>query len=237
MKTALVTGASYGLGEALTKELLSMGWQVVGVARSKEKLASMQQACFIPIVCDVADEERVVEVSKELQMQGINPTLFFLNAATTGQDAIEDHLDLKKHKEMFAVNYFGVLSWIAFWQKEAGKTFVVTSSVNVHFCPPEVIAYSASKAAISKAFEGLAVTNQDNHFMVVYAGPIETAGLKTPKKLPLTQDPAKLAKKMIQAALQKKERLEPSLVYSLVTRALHALPSRWSANLLEKLRE
>lgn len=35
---ALVTGASKGIGYALVEELISRGWFVVGVARSKDKL-------------------------------------------------------------------------------------------------------------------------------------------------------------------------------------------------------
>ena len=38
LQTALVTGASSGIGESLCRELVSRGWRVVGVARSIDKL-------------------------------------------------------------------------------------------------------------------------------------------------------------------------------------------------------
>ena len=35
---ALVTGASSGIGEAISQELVKRGWTVIGVARSESKL-------------------------------------------------------------------------------------------------------------------------------------------------------------------------------------------------------
>lgn len=49
---ALVTGASSGIGEALTRELISKDWLVVGIARRVEKLNAIKNemgSSFIPI--------------------------------------------------------------------------------------------------------------------------------------------------------------------------------------------
>ena len=54
---ALVTGASSGIGEAISRELVKRGWTVIGVARSESKLAQIQNELsdsFIPMVCDVS---------------------------------------------------------------------------------------------------------------------------------------------------------------------------------------
>ena len=57
---ALVTGASSGIGEAISRELVKRGWTVVGVARSESKLAQIQHELsdsFIPMVCDVSKKK------------------------------------------------------------------------------------------------------------------------------------------------------------------------------------
>ena len=50
---ALVTGASSGIGEALTRELISKDWIVVGIARRVEKLNAIKNEMgpsFIPMI-------------------------------------------------------------------------------------------------------------------------------------------------------------------------------------------
>jgi NADP-dependent 3-hydroxy acid dehydrogenase YdfG len=54
---ALVTGASFGIGQALSRELISQDRIVVGLARSSEKLMAIKNELgpsFIPITCDVS---------------------------------------------------------------------------------------------------------------------------------------------------------------------------------------
>ena len=44
---ALVTGASSGIGEAISRELVKRGWLVIGVARSFDKLLQIQKELSI----------------------------------------------------------------------------------------------------------------------------------------------------------------------------------------------
>jgi len=208
-RIALVTGASKGLGKALSEELVKLGWTVVGIARSIEQLNTLKVSLgsdnFIPYICDVSVFEQVKKVSESLREKKIIPTLFFLNAGIAGEAACESSSDfvVAKHRELFATNYFGVLNWIEEWLptslKGKGTTFVVTGSINAIFAPPTGSAYAASKAAIAKAFEGLSLTyNQENvNFSVIYAGPIATEGLKG--NLPFAWKPEKMAQYMIKA--------------------------------------
>lgn len=79
---ALVTGASSGIGEALTRELISKGWVVVGIARRIEKLNAIKNETgpsFSPIVCDVSNKSDIHRPCKNILDKGLCPTLFFLN--------------------------------------------------------------------------------------------------------------------------------------------------------------
>ncbi|WP_307976387.1 SDR family oxidoreductase [uncultured Streptococcus sp.] len=62
-KTALVTGASAGFGQAIVKRLVSEGYQVIGAARRMEKLRALQEEIgedlFFPLQMDITDTASV----------------------------------------------------------------------------------------------------------------------------------------------------------------------------------
>lgn len=59
MKTALITGATSGIGEACARAFVGAGWQVVGTGRRAERLEALARELggkFQPCVYDVRDE-------------------------------------------------------------------------------------------------------------------------------------------------------------------------------------
>ncbi len=243
-KIALVTGASSGIGEATSRELIKRGWQVIGVARSTGKLSKMQEelsSAFIPLVCDVSKKEGIKEASKNILEMNLYPSLFFLNAGIAGESAIENpkKFNLEIHEKIMNVNYFGVLAWVEFWEKpcleNGGANFVTTSSINAIFAPPTGSAYCASKAAIAKAFESLSLTyfGTNLRFSVIYPGPVDTPGLKG--NLPFTWTAEKMGKCMVDFALSSKAKCEPFLFYKVLCRLLRSLPRKYTMKLLGKL--
>jgi len=242
---ALVTGASSGIGEAVSRELVKRGWLVIGVARSLDKLSRIGQELqdsFIPIMCDVSKKENIVKSSEEILGMNLCPTLFFLNAGIAGEPVIENpnKFDLAMHEKIMQVNYFGVLAWLEFWEKpcleKEGANFIATSSINAIFAPPTGSAYSASKAAIAKAFESLSLTYYGTklRFSVIYPGPVDTAGLKG--NLPFTWSAQKMGKYMVNFALSNKSRSEPFLFYKIATRLLRVLPEKLTMKILGNLK-
>ena len=229
----LVTGASSGIGEALTRELLSKECIVIGLARREEKLMALKNELgplFIPMMCDVSHKSDIFRACQNILDQGLCPTLFFLNAGLAGEKVIENPevFTVDMHERIMAVNYFGVLACVEFFEKpclhNGGAHFIVTSSVNAIFAPPTGSAYCASKAAISKAFESLSLTyfGKNLKFSSIYMGPVATDGLKG--RLPFTWTPEKTAKYMWTFSQSNKRRGYPSLFYGILCHLLRVLP-------------
>ena len=63
-KTAIVTGASEGIGAAFSKLLIKKGWKVIGISRSSIKLRAISKSLssyehsFKYFSCDVQDRKR-----------------------------------------------------------------------------------------------------------------------------------------------------------------------------------
>lgn len=243
-KIALVTGASSGIGKALSTDLVSRGWLVIGIARSVDKLDQLKTSLgdsFVPLNCDVSQRSSIRHTSEKILQMGLCPSLFFLNAGIAGEKAIENpkQFDVHMHEKIMSVNYFGALSWIQDFEKQAlsngGATFIATSSVNAIFAPPAASGYAASKVAIAKAFEGLSLTYFETNlkFLVVYPGPVDTPGLAG--KVPFTWNSEEMAKYMVNCALKGKSHCEPSVFYAIFMRLLRLLPHRWTMSILKRL--
>jgi len=233
-KTCLITGASSGIGEQLAIEMIKKrGWKVIAVARRGEyldKLSKKLGATFIPFVCDVSNFEQVHNVSEEIKAQGLNPTLFFLNAGT-GIMEQKWQVSTINHQQTFATNYFGSVAWIEEWllpvKQLGGGTFVAISSVSAFLAPPDAAAYAASKIAIAHCFDAFRrLYLYDNiGFIVVFPGPVDTEMLKgSAQYLPFKHQSDEEARYIIDQVFAGKKQIEPSWFYSLMFRFLNLLP-------------
>ena len=165
-KTAIVTGASLGIGEAIARRLYSEGAALVLVARGKEageRLAGeldggAGRVRFVAgSVTDPALCERAVEVADSLG--GVD---ILVNNA--GLDLTQDLLetDERDTRELFETNVFGTL-WMLrsvaselSAQRRGGSIVNVTSrlaSIGV----PRMVVYGASKGAVLALTRGAAI--------------------------------------------------------------------------------
>jgi 3-hydroxy acid dehydrogenase/malonic semialdehyde reductase len=74
---ALVTGASSGIGEAISRKLIGSQYSVIGAARNAEKLENLRQELgdqFHPFILDVNDAEAVASFNERLpkELQAID---------------------------------------------------------------------------------------------------------------------------------------------------------------------
>ena len=109
VRTAVVTGASSGIGEATVRLLRQRGWNAVGVARRRERLerlaAETGAATFAADVTSDGDIEALVAFLRE---RGPVNALVNVAGGAIGADSIE-RSSIDDWRQMYETNVLGVL--------------------------------------------------------------------------------------------------------------------------------
>lgn len=81
-QTALITGATQGIGLALTQNLLRHGWTVFGTGRDKESLDKIKQEFpnFRPICGDLTKNSTILNIASIVQASELPLHLLVQNA-------------------------------------------------------------------------------------------------------------------------------------------------------------
>nr|MBR9812176.1 SDR family NAD(P)-dependent oxidoreductase [bacterium] len=149
MKTALVTGASSGIGKAIASTLLKEGMTVIGLCRSVDQLPDGVK----PLACDLRDESAIkvaFESLKELDILVNSAGLAYLSRICDGNPS--------DWEEMWRVNVHALglcsqLSLALF--PERGGHILNLSSMSGHRVPPTGGFYASTKFAVRSVSEAL----------------------------------------------------------------------------------
>jgi NADP-dependent 3-hydroxy acid dehydrogenase YdfG len=102
MKTAIVTGASRGIGVGIVKSLISDGWKVIAIARNIEKIKELNNENIEPYQMDVTDLNAVNNFIKYISDKKID--LLVNNAGSNFEHANIKDSDPIKWKESYNLN-------------------------------------------------------------------------------------------------------------------------------------
>jgi len=184
-KTALITGASSGMGRLLALRLARAGARVVLVARREPDLKELAneiergggQALVLP--CDVGERTQVFAAAEEAQRQ-CGAIDILVNNAGYGHHRRFLDWDLDDMERMLRVNFLGTLYWtkalLPQMVERRSGWIVVMASVAGKLGVPEESAYAASKFAQVGLAEALSYEVEDAgvHVLTVCPGTINT---------------------------------------------------------------
>lgn len=154
MQTALVTGATSGIGRAIAIALKAAGYRVLAMGRNAAALEDLAQQGLIPLAADLSDRAATLAA-----LQGYAVDVLIANAGTMPKPGAFDQQSLDEIDRTLLVNLSSVL-WLVhavlpgMRVKGAGH-IVLTGSSAAHAPGANFAAYAASKAALSAFAVGL----------------------------------------------------------------------------------
>ena len=164
-KVIWITGASSGIGEAMTYELSSAGARLILSARRKEELERVKGNCkeehqnnieILPLDLTQTD---TLALAAEAAIQFYGHIDILINNGGISQRGLAKETLLKVDRQLMEVNFFGTVALTKallphFLKRKSGH-FVVNTSVTGIIGTPYRSAYAASKHALHGFFDSL----------------------------------------------------------------------------------
>lgn len=178
-KVAIVSGASYGMGQTMAELFASEGAKVIMTARGKEKLdeaVSQARAKGYEVSGVVADNKNLDDVKNVIQttLDAYGDLDILINNAAIGEQRMIDETDDEWLEHVYQTNVFGPFRFI----REALKVLlpknegciINISSVNGErpFCGA---AYTSSKGAINTLTKNVAMRLIDTNIRINAVAP------------------------------------------------------------------
>lgn len=153
MKNALVSGASHGIGKAVSLRLVSMGYEVYGIGRSFSS-DMLKKKGFHAVSCDLRDTAGLHRLVKSL------PEIHVLiNNAGAAYYGLHETMNEEKIMEMVQTDLAVPMilsSLLIRTLKENHGTIINIASVTAEGPAPHAAAYGAAKAGLLSFSKSLA---------------------------------------------------------------------------------
>ena len=191
-KTAVVTGASSGIGKAVAERLVAGGVRVALVGRSEERLreaaSGWRPDAWLALPCDLRDPQAAQAMAEraDLEMGGVD---ILVNSAGVFKAAPLTELDDETWRELWETNVNGTLfptrALLPGMLAHGGGWVVVVSSVAAHRNYAGMTGYGATKHAVTGLARALSteVRRQGVRVINAFVGPVDTpiwAGMTPP---------------------------------------------------------
>ena len=179
---ALITGASSGIGLDMAKYLATMKYELILVARDKEKLEKIQESLptkVTIIVADLSNEQKVKELYVLTKKENID---ILINNAGFGTFGYFTETDLNQELEMIDTNIKAVHMLTKFFLKDMEKNnngYILNVASSAAFQPgPLMSTYYATKSYVYQLTAAIYYEQKKKksnvHVSVLCPGPVET---------------------------------------------------------------
>ena len=147
---AVVTGASSGIGLAISKKLAEMGYEVYGIGRDFASHPFWEKNGMHPIVCDLLDTVKLCTCIRQIKAQSQIQVL--VNNAGVGYYGLHEELNPKKIQELVRTNLEVPMILAQQLLRELKKNagyMINIASVTANKTNPHGCAYGATKAGLA----------------------------------------------------------------------------------------
>ena len=180
-RTAVVTGASSGIGLAIARDLVGAGWHVLGLSRSRGALPD--DATWVP--CDLADVTSAGEAVRTVRETATGGVDAIVHAAGLQFSAGVDELRPEHGERMWAVHVRGaeiVVGGLVSSLTDGGRVVLVGSRTMAGVAGKSQ--YAATKAALAAMARSWAaeLARRGVTVNVVAPGPTRTPMLDDPNR-------------------------------------------------------
>lgn len=243
----MITGASSGIGLDMARYLATKKYELILVARNREKLEKIQEELptkVTVIVADLSIEQKVKELYVLTKKENID---ILINNAGFGQFGYFDSTDLNKELEMINTNIKAVHILTKFFLKDMQKKnsgYILNVSSSSAFQPgPLMSTYYATKSYVYQLSEALYYEQKKKksnvHISVLCPGPVatnfnNTAGVNFSVK-PLKS--SYVAKYAIDQLLKKKMLIIPGFKMKCVKFFIRFLPDKFLLKIVYRIQK
>ncbi len=167
METAVVTGASSGIGKEISLRLLELGYKVIGMSRTIS-CENITHANFTPLQVDLSKEEETIRTCQNLKQKDVK---VLIHSAGFGRFEPHEELSVKTITDMTFLNLTAPMiltNTLLRKLKENDGYLININSIEALRASKFAAVYSATKAGL-KAFgdslfeetrkSGLSITN------------------------------------------------------------------------------
>ncbi len=186
-KIIFLTGASSGIGEALTIELAKRGATLGLLARREDLLKKLAEKCEANggkakvFACDVVNANAVQNAADQFRAEFEQIDVLIANAGIGGNDEETRNLQPEAVKKVVEINLLGAVNSVAavlpqMLERKSGQLVAISSLAGSRGLPKSA-AYSASKAGMNAFFESVRLDVQHQGIAVTI---IQPGFIKTP---------------------------------------------------------
>ncbi len=176
-KKIVITGASSGLGKAMTDSLLNLGYEVWGTSRRLDRLP--QRHGFHPVVMDLESDCSIAEAAEQIEREA-GSIAVLVNNAGNGVFGSMERFPIEAWDQQWRVlvrgPYLFLRQLLPLLRKNEIGTVIQVTSLAARFPIPMMGPYSMGKAALSALTQSLQIEaeNRQIRFIDLQPGDIQS---------------------------------------------------------------